>query len=122
MDTKRKSKLEKAGWKFGDYADFLGLTKREKDEVETVLSTMRKHVDRFNIGQHDMDNRFMWKSTPLEQFEYWRMQNPEYTPIGFCEEVCRESSGQKFIAFVFEDNSGNRYHVHVPEDWKRLVK
>ena len=40
MDAKRKAKLEKAGWKFGDYADFLGMTKKERAEIESVLATM----------------------------------------------------------------------------------
>ena len=121
MDVKRKSKLEQAGWKFGDYADFLGMTKKERADVESVLSSMRKHIDMFSVGQHDPDNSFLWKSNPIEQFEYWRVQNPDSTPIGFCEEVSRECAGHKFIAFVYEDYRGNRYHVHVPEEWKKLV-
>lgn len=122
MDKNKKRKLEKAGWKFGDYADFLGLTNSERDSIESYLSMMKKHVDKYNIGQHDKDNTFMWKSTPIEQIEFWRMQNPEYTPIGFCDEVYRICAGVKYIAFVFEDTRGNRYHVHVPEEWKKIVK
>ena len=34
MDRKKRRALESAGWRFGDYADFLGLTKEEQREVE----------------------------------------------------------------------------------------
>lgn len=122
MDKNKKAKLEKAGWVFGDYATFLGLSEKEKATIEASIHALKHHVDQANIGQHDSDNTFMWKMNPVEQFDYWMAQNPNSVPIGFCDEEFKMRRGEKFIAFVFEDENGNRYHVHVPEDWKRLVK
>lgn len=42
MDAERKKKLEAAGWKFGDYADFLGMTPEEKAIVEIRLAATRE--------------------------------------------------------------------------------
>ena len=42
MDAERKKKLEAAGWKFGDYADFLGMTPEEKAVVEIRLAATRE--------------------------------------------------------------------------------
>ena len=42
MNAERKKKLEAAGWKFGDYSDFLGLTPEEKALVEIRLAATRE--------------------------------------------------------------------------------
>ena len=42
MNAERKKKLEAAGWKIGDYADFLGLTPEEKALVEIRLAATRE--------------------------------------------------------------------------------
>lgn len=42
MDAERKKKLEAAGWKFGDYAEFLGMTPEEKAVVEIRLAATRE--------------------------------------------------------------------------------
>lgn len=42
MKAERKKKLEAAGWKFGDYSDFLGLTPEEKALVEIRLAATRE--------------------------------------------------------------------------------
>lgn len=41
MDAKVKARLEAAGWKDGDYGDFLGLTAEERELVETRLKLAR---------------------------------------------------------------------------------
>lgn len=120
MDKNKKAKLEKAGWVFGDYATFLGLSEKEKIAIEASIHALKHHVDQTNIGQHDPDNTFMWKMNPVEQFDYWRLQNPNSVPIGFCDEEFQMRHGEKYIAFIFEDENGNRYHVHVPEKWKGI--
>jgi hypothetical protein len=39
MDKAMREKLEKAGYRIGDYADFLGLTEEERELVELRLKT-----------------------------------------------------------------------------------
>ncbi len=34
MDEAKRKRLEAAGWAFGDYGDFLGLTDAERRQVE----------------------------------------------------------------------------------------
>ncbi len=41
MDPKKKAKLEAAGWKVGDYGDFLGLTPAEREVVELRVKLAR---------------------------------------------------------------------------------
>jgi DNA-binding XRE family transcriptional regulator len=41
MDAKRKARLEAAGWKVGDYAEFLGLSPDERALVEMRLELAR---------------------------------------------------------------------------------
>jgi predicted XRE-type DNA-binding protein len=38
MDPAKKARLEAAGWRFGDYADFLGLTAEEVAYIELKLA------------------------------------------------------------------------------------
>ena len=42
MDSEKKKRLEAKGWKFGDYADFLGMTPAEKTVVELRLAAKRE--------------------------------------------------------------------------------
>lgn len=42
MNATQKKRLEAAGWKFGDYSDFLGLTPAEKALVEIRLAATRE--------------------------------------------------------------------------------
>jgi ribosome-binding protein aMBF1 (putative translation factor) len=41
MDKQTQKAHEAAGWKFGDYADFLGLTEEERQQVELRLAVSR---------------------------------------------------------------------------------
>jgi predicted XRE-type DNA-binding protein len=41
MDPKKKAKLEAAGWKVGDYGDFLDLTPAEREVVELRVKLAR---------------------------------------------------------------------------------
>ena len=96
------------------------LSEKEKAIIEASIHALKHHVDKANIGQHDPDNTFMWKMNPVEQFDYWMAQNPNSVPIGLCDEEFQMRRGEKYIAFVFEDENGNRYHVHVSEKWKGI--
>ena len=42
MPEERRKKLKAAGWQFGDFADFLGMTAEEKALVEIRLATTRE--------------------------------------------------------------------------------
>lgn len=78
-----------------------------------------QHVDITNIGQHDKDNSFLLSKIPQEQFNNWMNKNWNCVPIGFCEEASKEILEKNYVAFVFEED-GNRYYVHVPEEWMEL--
>ena len=41
MDRKKRARLEAAGWRVGDFADFLGLTPAERQLVELRLGLAR---------------------------------------------------------------------------------
>ncbi|HET6572875.1 MAG TPA: XRE family transcriptional regulator [Fimbriiglobus sp.] len=41
MDARKRKRLEAAGYRFGDYGDFLGLTDDEREEVELRLALSR---------------------------------------------------------------------------------
>ncbi|MBQ9343801.1 MAG: XRE family transcriptional regulator [Kiritimatiellae bacterium] len=60
MDAQRKKKLEAAGWKFGDYADFLGMTPEEKAVVEIRIAAT-KEMERLHaesgISQKELARR-----------------------------------------------------------------
>ena len=56
MDTKEQARLEAAGWSHGDYADFLGMTPKEKSIVErriraTIGGLARQGVCRTGDGR-----------------------------------------------------------------------
>ena len=54
MDPKKRKALEAAGWRFGDYADFLGLTEAEQQEVElrgALCTTIRRRREALGITQ-----------------------------------------------------------------------
>jgi ribosome-binding protein aMBF1 (putative translation factor) len=38
MDKEKRARLEKAGWKFGDAADFLGMSKEEQRYIDIQLA------------------------------------------------------------------------------------
>lgn len=84
------------------------------------FSFLNKHVDEMNLGQHDMDNSFIFTDFIVWQFPAWQSRHEDCIPIGVCEE-CTSGRGA-FIAMVFEDSKGNRYFTHVPASWKEEAK
>lgn len=95
-------------------------TIKKEYSINKDMEKKTHHVDIHNVGEHNPDNRFMLHNSAEEQYDYWKKNNPDCVPIGFCEEACKVTFGFKRIAFVFEDEKGNRYYVHVPENWKEL--
>lgn len=62
MDEAQRARLEAAGWKTGDYGDFLGLTDEERAIVESRLELQR-------LEREVIDAAKAWrhrKSTPTE--------------------------------------------------------
>ena len=85
------------------------------------FSFLNKHVDINNLGQHDLDNSFLYTDFIVWQFPAWQGQHEGCTPIGICEESTNGVAGE-FIAMVFENENGNRYFTHVPASWKEEAK
>ena len=60
MDAKKKKALEAAGWRFGDAADFLGLTDEERQlldaRVEAALA-VRRQREASNVSQMQLASR-----------------------------------------------------------------
>ena len=51
MDKRKREALEAAGWRFGDAADFLGLTDDERQEVDLRVALCRA-IRRLRQAQH----------------------------------------------------------------------
>ena len=79
------------------------------------FSFLDKHVDIYNLGQHDMDNSFIFTDFIVWQLPAWQARHEGCTPIGICKEST--NGGGAYIAMVFEDEDGNRYYTHVPASW-----
>ena len=84
------------------------------------FSFLDKHVDIYNLGQHDLDNSFIFTDFIVWQFPVWQAHHEGCVPIGICEEST-DGNGA-YIAMVFEDEDGNRYYTHVPASWKDEAK
>jgi ribosome-binding protein aMBF1 (putative translation factor) len=60
VDTKRKKKLEAAGWKVGDTADFLELSPEEAEFVELKVALargLREERERQGLTQQELADR-----------------------------------------------------------------
>ena len=70
MDPKKKQRLEAQGWKFGDYADFLGMSAEEKAVVEMRLAAARE-VDRLReeqgVSQRELARRMGTKQPTVSR-------------------------------------------------------
>lgn len=57
MENKKKKALEKAGYKFGDYADFLKLSREEKKLVERIVKKekdLTRRLANANMGREQV--------------------------------------------------------------------
>lgn len=60
MKTKKRKRLEGAGWKVGSAKDFLGLTPEEAAFVElklTLSASLKERRQRHGLSQHDLAER-----------------------------------------------------------------
>jgi DNA-binding XRE family transcriptional regulator len=70
-DAKRK-RLEAAGWKFGSYADFLGLSKEEEMLVELKLALsklLRDMRERSHISQQELAEKIGSSQSRIAKLE-----------------------------------------------------
>lgn len=71
MDEAKKKRLETKGWKFGDYADFLGMTPAEKAVVEMRLAAKREIERRraeSGITQKELAHRMGMRQPNVSRF------------------------------------------------------
>lgn len=72
MDTKKKKKLESAGWKVGDAEDFLGLSPKEVEYIEVKLALARSLEKRRrdkNLTQVQMAKRIQSSQSRVAKME-----------------------------------------------------
>lgn len=79
---------------------------RLKDE----WSFRENKISRYNLGEHDGDNRFLVESI-YNQLRAWKESHEDCTPIGICYDAEEEKYG--CYPMVFEDKNGNRFYTHV---------
>src|SRR5438477_612861 len=72
VDPKKRKALEAAGWRFGDYADFLGLTDAERLEVElrgALCRTIRERRQALGITQKQLAARLKSSQSRVAKLE-----------------------------------------------------
>ena len=72
MDAKKRKALEAAGWKFGDAADFLGMSDEEKQlldaRVEMAIA-VRRLREAMNLSQTDLALRLKTSQPRVAKIE-----------------------------------------------------
>src|SRR5947208_9392071 len=72
MDTVKRKALEAAGWRFGDAADFLGMTDEERQlletRVEAALAVRRQRQAR-NLSQKQLASRMKTSQPRIAKIE-----------------------------------------------------
>jgi DNA-binding XRE family transcriptional regulator len=72
MKTKKRKRLEAAGWKVGSAKDFLGLTPEEAAFVELALTlnaTLKERRRRHGLSQHDLAKRLRSSQSRVAKME-----------------------------------------------------
>lgn len=73
MDAEKQKALEAAGWKFGDAADFLGMTDEERQmldaRVEAALA-VRRQRELQNLSQKQLANRLRTSQPRVAKIEH----------------------------------------------------
>src|SRR5438034_5834744 len=72
VDPKKRKALEAAGWRFGDYADFLGLTEQERQEVElrgALSRTIRQRREALGMTQKQLAERLKSSQSRVAKLE-----------------------------------------------------
>ena len=76
MDAGKRRRLEAAGWTFGDYGDFLGMTDGEREVVEMHLAAARE-LERLRTENPDVSQAEMARRMGTRQPNVSRMlRNP----------------------------------------------
>ncbi len=72
MDPERRRRLEADGWRFGSYADFLGLTPAEVEHIEIHFSlghAVRSWRQRINLTQVELAKRLESSQSRVAKME-----------------------------------------------------
>jgi ribosome-binding protein aMBF1 (putative translation factor) len=72
VDLKKRKALEAAGWRFGDYGDFLGLTDAERQEVElrgTLCRKIRQRREALGMTQEQLAARLKSSQSRIAKLE-----------------------------------------------------
>ena len=72
MDAKQKKRLEADGWRFGNYADFLGLTDAEVTLVElraSLAAALRARRTRLGVTQVELAKRLQSSQSRVAKME-----------------------------------------------------
>jgi predicted transcriptional regulator len=72
MDAARRRRLEAAGWRFGNYADFLGLTPAEVGHIEIHFSlghAVRAWRQRLSLTQVELATRLESSQSRVAKME-----------------------------------------------------
>ncbi len=72
MDARKRKALEAAGWSFGDYGDFLGLTDEERQEVElrgALCRTIRQRREALGMTQKQLAARLKSSQSRVAKLE-----------------------------------------------------
>lgn len=72
MDTEKRKALETAGWRFGDAADFLGMTDEERQlldaRVEAALA-VRRQRESLKLSQKELASRIKTSQPRIAKIE-----------------------------------------------------
>jgi predicted XRE-type DNA-binding protein len=72
VDARKRKALEAAGWRFGDYGDFLGLTDEERQEVElrgALCRTIRERREALGMTQKQLASRLKSSQSRVAKLE-----------------------------------------------------
>ncbi len=72
MDAEKQKALEKAGWKFGDAADFLGMTDDERQLLDArvdMARAIRALREKMNVSQKELAGRLKTSQPRIARIE-----------------------------------------------------
>ncbi|HEV3261903.1 MAG TPA: XRE family transcriptional regulator [Gemmataceae bacterium] len=72
MDAKKRKALEAAGWRFGDAADFLGMTDEERQLLDARIeaaSAVRRQREALQLSQKELASRIKTSQPRVTKIE-----------------------------------------------------
>jgi ribosome-binding protein aMBF1 (putative translation factor) len=72
MKSKKRKALEAAGWRFGDAADFLGMSDEERQLLDTrfeIASAVRQQRERVKLSQKELAKRIKTSQPRIAKIE-----------------------------------------------------